>query len=395
MGNNNFQYKYSSVPSPQEIQQIGKITRQCFGISLSDWEFFLDRLGSASFRILLQEEKIIASLAVYFMGQWFNGRMVPMAGISLVSVAPEARGKGAAREILTHIISELYSLEIPISALYPATVALYRQVGYEQSGSYCRWELPTNSIQLKEHHLPIKQISLSDRRIFEPIYHQQAEVNNGNLARHFAIWSRILKPKQEEDIYAYLLGSENEPEGYIIFTQNLDKQETAIEIRDSVLLTPAAAKSLWTFLANHRSLIKNVVWKGSSFNPFTLLLPEQTAKMVKQLNWMLRIINVPLALSKRGYPQELEAELHLDIQDELIAANNGKFCLKVSQGKGEVSIGGKGDFQIDIRSLASIYTSFVSPQQQQQLGNLKTTPEALATANLIFSGDCPWMADFF
>ncbi len=97
----------------------------------------------------------------------------------------------------------------------------------------------------------------------------------------------------------------------------------------------------------------------------------------------------------RGYPLQLEAELHLDVSDNLIATNNGKFCLQVSQGRGEVSQGGKGDFKIDIRSLASLYTSFLSPRQLHSLGYLQTTPEALETATLIFAGDPPWMADFF
>ena len=385
------QYRYSFFSNAQDIQQFGEITRQCFGVSLSDWERYLNRLGAENFRILRQEDKAIAGLAIYSMGQWFGGQIAPMAGIAAVGVAPEARGKGAARELLTSTLHELHSLDIPISALYPATQALYRQVGYEQGGSYCKWELPTASIQLKERHLPMHQVSLSDSSIFEKLYNQQAQVNNGNLARNSAIWSRILEPQKEEDIYAYLIGSETSPGGYIIFTQ----KEAAIEIKDWALLNVSAAQRIWTFLADHRSTIEKVIWQGASVNPFTLLLSEQTAKITKQMNWMLRIINLPLALSLRGYPIKLEAELHLDVRDDLITANNGKFRLKVSQGQGEVSQGGKGDFKIDIRSLASLYTGFLSPQQQQCLGYLQTSSEALDTAALIFSGDRPWMADFF
>ena len=390
-----FQYEYSSFSNSQDIQQLGEITRQCFGGSPSDWEYYLNLIGAENFRILRQGEKAIAGLAILPMGQWFGGKIVPMAGIAAVGVLPEARGKGAARELLNNTIKELHSLEIPISALYPATQVLYRQVGYEQGGSLCQWELPTASIQLKERHLPMHRVGLSDRSIFENLYNQQAQVNNGNLARNSAIWSRILEPRQEEEIYAYLIGSENAPRGYIIFIQNRDKKEKAIEIRDWALLDVSAAKRLWTFLSDHRSEIVGINWRGSSVNPFTLLLPEQTAKIIRQTIWMLRIINVSLALSLRGYPLQLEAELHLDVSDNLIATNNGKFCLQVSQGRGEVSQGGKGDFKIDIRSLASLYTSFLSPRQLHSLGYLQTTPEALAIATLIFAGDRPWMADFF
>ena len=162
-------YQYSSVSNSQEIDRLGEIIRQCFGSSFSDSERYFNRIGAENFRILRQEDKTIAGLAIYHMGQWFGGKIVTMAGIAAVGVAPEARGKGAARELLTSTIQELYNSQLPISALYPATQTLYRQVGYEQGGSYCKWELATASIQLKERHLPIHRVGLSDRSIFENI----------------------------------------------------------------------------------------------------------------------------------------------------------------------------------------------------------------------------------
>ncbi len=386
-----FKYKYTSASSSQEIQQLGEIIRQCFSSSLADWERYLKRIGAENFRLLTHQDKAIAGLAIYQMGQWFGGQNVTMAGIAAVGVAPEFRGKGAASELLSQMLQELHSLEIPISTLYPATQVLYRKVGYEQGGSYCKWELPTASIQLQERDLLMQPVAISDRSIFEEIYNQQAQVNNGNLARNQAIWQQILEVSEAESIYAYLIGLASQPEGYIIFIQ--DHQE--IVMRDWALLTTSAAKRLWTFLADHRSQIDKVTWRGSAFNSWTMLLPEQTARMTEQMTWMLRIVNAPLALSQRGYPKNLEAELHLDIKDDLLTANNGKFKLQVSAGKGQVSPGGKGDFQIDIRSLAALYTGFISPQQLQLLGNLNTTSESLNTASLIFAGDQPWLADFF
>lgn len=389
------QFEYGSISSLQEIQRLGEIIRQCFGGSPNDWERYLNRIGAENFRVLRQGEKAIAGLGIYHMGQWYGGKILSIAGIAAVGVPPEDRGKGIAYELLSRAIEELYQLGIPISVLYPATQALYRKVGYEQGGSFCRWELSTASIWLQERNLSIYPVSPINYTIFEDIYNQQAQVNNGNLVRHRAIWEQVLEPPKEEAIYAYLIGSENEPEGYIIFTQNREKQESAIEIRDWAILTASAAKRLWTFLGDHRSQIGKISWRGSPFDPFLLLLPEQTAKIVDLMNWMLRIIDVPSALSKRGYPMGLEAELHLEVRDDLLAANNGKFCLCVSEGRGEVTKGGKGTFQIDIRSLASLYTGFLTPQQLRLLDRLKATQEDLETARLLFSGSHPWMADFF
>ena len=98
---------------------------------------------------------------------------------------------------------------------------------------------------------------------------------------------------------------------------------------------------------------------------------------------------------QRGYPLGIERELHLEVKDEKVLANNGKFCLQVHQGKGEVIKGGKGEFKIDIRGLSCLYSGLFTPAQLEFAGNLETTKEALLTAKLLFSDLVPWMADFF
>jgi predicted acetyltransferase len=391
----NAQLNYRTVAKAQDAQQLGTIIRQCFGSSLKDWEDYFNRLGAENWRLLRQGDRVIAGLAIYQMGQWYGGQVVPMAGIAAVGVAPEYRGQGVAKELLSRTLEELHQQGVPISALYPATQILYRKVGYEQAGSYCRWELPVTSIQMQERQLPAIELNTNDYSIFERIYERQASLENGNLARHRAIWENAIATSSEQTTYTYLLGSHDDPEGYLIFNQHRDKKETIIEIKDWVMLSANAAKRIWTFIADMRSQVDIIAWRGSSFNPFMLFLPEQTAKIAWMKIWMVRIVDVVLALEKRGYPCGVDAELHLQVQDELIAANNDKFCLKVSQGRGKVSRGGKGNFKIGIRGLASLYTSFLSPSRLQITHHLEATKDALDTATLLFSGSPPWMADFF
>lgn len=138
-----------------------------------------------------------------------------------------------------------------------------------------------------------------------------------------------MQGKQES--YAYLIGEKNQPEGYVIFTQEKGTNGLNLILKDWVLLTSDSVKHFWSFMAAHRSLASQVQWRSSPMDSTLLLLPEQTAKIKYQKRWMLRVVNVPLALSKRGYPQGIETELHLEITDDLIVANNGKFCLRVSQ----------------------------------------------------------------
>ena len=65
------------------------------------------------------------------MRQWWCGRAVPMAGVASVKVAPEDRGRGLARRLMTALLDEIAARGYPLSALYPATMPLYRSLGWE------------------------------------------------------------------------------------------------------------------------------------------------------------------------------------------------------------------------------------------------------------------------
>lgn len=388
-------FEYTTITNPEEAEKLGVILNQCFNSPPSSWQTYSDRIGLENFRIIRQGGELMGGLAIYHMGQYYGLESVPMGGIAAVGIAPEYRGTGAAIALMQHAVKELYAKGLPISVLYPATQRLYRKAGYEQGGIYCSWEIPTETIQIKDSNLPIKSVTSISHEVFKDLYHQQAKINNGNLDRNQAIWDGAIKPQTEEPVYAYLIGKETQPEGYIILAQYQEDNNNLILIKDWVVLTAAAANTLWTFLAGHRSQIKKVRWRSSPVDPLTLLLPEQTANIRNLERWMLRIIDVPNALEKRGYPLGVETELHLQVADELLPENNGKFVLKVSNGRGEVTKGGKGELHLDVRGLAPLYTGLFAPHQLQLAGKLEATETALSVATSLFAGSQPWLPDFF
>jgi predicted acetyltransferase len=145
----------------------------------------------------------------------------------------------------------------------------------------------------------------------------------------------------------------------VIFNQSSLASGYDLQIRDWVAITPAAGQRLWTFFADHRSLGQSVSWQGPSIDPCLSLLPEQTHQVEQLERWLVRVIDVPKALSLRGYPPEVEAQLHLDVMDPLLPKNTGRYILDVSQGQGAVTTGGLGELQVNIRGLAPLYTGFI------------------------------------
>ncbi|MCC5614635.1 GNAT family N-acetyltransferase [Nostoc sp. CHAB 5836] len=389
------QFQYSTLAHPQDIQQIAYILEQCFISALGGEEVYINLIGIENFRIIRGLEQLVGGLATLDMGQWWGGVRVPMTGIAAVGIAPEYRGSGAAIALMQQTLKELYARGVAISALYPAVQSLYRKVGYEQGGSWCIWEVATRNIQVREQPLPLEPVVSINHQVFHELYQQQARLTHGYLDRHPAIWERLIQPDQKETVYAYFIGIKEQPQGYIIFTQERTDDGEILWVKDWVLRTVAAAQTFWSFLANHRSQIHQVRWKSSAIDSLTLLLPEQTAKIWREFRWLLRVVDVVKALEARGYPAGIQAELHLEIQDNLLTGNNGKFILSVANGRGEVTRGGRGELQLDIRELAPLYTSLFTPYHLQVARKLDGTETAILAATQIFAGVSPWMADFF
>ena len=95
---------------------------------------WLEHSGMANLRGYRQGGRLVGGMILVPMGQWYGGRAVPMTGVAGVAVAPEARGSGVAQAMMASCVRELQQNGAPLSALYPATLSLYRGAGYEIAG---------------------------------------------------------------------------------------------------------------------------------------------------------------------------------------------------------------------------------------------------------------------
>lgn len=367
---------------------------QALNFSGVPWQPYVERIGLENLRAIRRQGRIIGGLGVYRMGQWFGGRSVPCGGVSAVGIAPEVRGQGAAKFALTSLLQELHTDGTPIASLYPSTQRLYRSVGFEQAGSRCRYRLPLSFVNRNDRELPMTPVPGDDCEPFLAIANERARRTNGNLARTPGMWQRI-RQHPDQKPYACLIGEVDDPEGYIFYRQAEEGPETRIVAADMAALTPAASRRLWTFLLDHRSIPTVVQWVGPPTEPL-LGIPQECDYVPSEvLRWMLRIVNVPAALTERGYPPDVDATLHLDIIDELLPANHGRFVLRVHDGRGEVSPGGNGDLRSEIRGLAPLYSSFLAPDALRSIGWLDGDDAAMAIAARIFAGPEPWMPEMF
>jgi predicted acetyltransferase len=374
---------------------VADIIAQAFAMAPPEGIAWVEKVGPASLRVLRDQGEVTATAVPIPMGQWFCGQRVPMAGIGGVGVAPSARGKGTATRLMRHTLQELRGLGFPLSVLYPATQPLYRRVGYELAGSRYELRVQAHGLDFTERNLRVRPVKPSDQPALQELYGRHASARQGYLDRVPYIWDRVLNPRNET-AYGFLVEGSNGVEGYLYLVRRrkVDLQQELF-LTDFVALTPAAGRRLLSFLGDHRSLAREVVWTGGPVDPLLLLLPEQTYQVKLLFHWMLRVLDVPAALESRGYPEGVSGTLHLEVEDDLFPDNSGSFILEVSGGAGRIRRGGNALMRLNVRALAPLYTGFLSPEALRSVGALAADDATVRLATTLFSGSAPALPDMF
>lgn len=383
-------------PSPTEMEALAEITATSFLVSAADIRRSLERLGSSSIRAFVEGGEVVGGLVSYRMGQWFGGRSVPAAGIALVSTAPVARGRGSATRMMRLAMAELAAEGLPLATLYPAAQSLYRRAGFERAGSRFEIRVPTTALALGDHGLSVRAARTSDDEAIAELYQRQAQGRPGFLDRSPIFWERLREPRRDPPPTGYVIERGDRIEGYCYLAPRAaasGRQE--LYLSDWATSTPQAATRLLSFLGDHGSLLDDVVWYGSANEPLLTLLAEQRYQMRLQDVWMLRILNVATALTARGYPPSLETQLELQIDDELLPANAGRYLVEISGGSARVRPGGAGLLRLHARGLAPLYTGYLSPADLCLLGLAEGPQDQLDRALAAFSGPPPTIREFF
>lgn len=382
------------IPSPEEQETFAAVVARAFGVTDTlDW---VRGLGIENNRVLFEAGELVGGLVRYQAGQWFGGNRLSMVGIAGVAVEPHRRGLGVATRLMREAVASFADEGFDLAALYPATQGVYRRAGFEQAGSRFEIRLPTTQCGFRERELEMRREGLDDRETIEALHRRHGARSPGTVDRSPPLWARIRKPRNQPEQQGYLLEGPEGAEGYCF----LAAQETAsgrneLHVSDFVVGTERAAKRLLTFFADHASLVDEVLFHGSAFDPLLAFLPEQRHRVTLTDLWMLRILDVRRALERRGYPVALSAKLELEVADEVVPANAGRFTLDLSGGRAEIRPGGSGALRIHVRGLAALYSGFLSAEDLALRGLAEGAPRDLARASAVFAGPAPAMRDFF
>ncbi|WP_110516923.1 GNAT family N-acetyltransferase [Herpetosiphon llansteffanensis] len=359
--------------------------------ALVEW---MQKRGVGLYRAFKVDGVIAAGLGILPMGQWFGGKAQPTAGITAVGVGPEWRGRNVGGQMMEAMLREQYEHDVAISTLYPATTQFYRTLGFERAGSRILYELTPALIKPKrDHGVTLRQVLATDYAPFAAIYDLWAATQTGVLERSQLMWERIMVSPRAERLRYILSDQAGQAVGYVVYEQSGQFED--IKVIDWVATTGTALDALLNFWAGHRSMVNKVVLPGAPMDSLLFRYHEQGIGYNWHLDWMLRIINAPLAIQRRGFSRWLNCEIALDLVDQRLEWNNGRWVLQVRDGVGTLERGGNGAVTLHMRDLAALYSGYLAPHDLRLAGSLQADADQLDMLAAIFASSRPWMSDMF
>ncbi len=377
----------------EDLPELAKILSWSFNFPPDDAPVWMRRAGLENVRALRRAGKIEATCVLIPHAQFFAGKSVPAMGIAGVATPAESRGTGGAVAIMRAVLRELAERGVATSNLYPASLTLYRRVGYEVAGR--RWEIKAPLAVMPRDSgggLPMREIREDERPRLEAVYREHARHVNGYLDRGPYVWKRVFEPRGER-ARAFVAG---EDEGYVVYYEKHGGTvDYSLFATDLVARTPAAARRLLGFLGNHGTLADSVTWHGAPSGALVHLLPALGCTIRMQHPWMTRIVDLPRALAARGWPPGAGGSLELEVKDDLLPGNDGRFVLTVVGGEASVERGGRGTFQLDVRALSALFSAHATARDLALAGSLHAPEDDLVRADALFACASPCLADFF
>ncbi len=402
-----------SLISGLDWDQYADLTARSFGpgdvarIRAADEPIVAADRGLAAF----DGDQLVGAALYHDLRQWWHGRPVPMAGVAGVKIAPEYRGQGIGRALMTALAQLMTERGYPLSVLYPATMTIYRSLGWEIAGHLYEAVLPARALFSLPR--PDMKAAAGIRRpgpgdaaeVLEVIgrAHENAR-DCGPITWDAATVRRWLtRPGRyaDQDRYAYLA-----PDGFLGYRWHRGHDEIFVE--RAVAASAGTTQALWAVAASNSSVAETVRARVGPSDPLWWMLREQDANIADRESWMLRLLDAPAAIAARGFPAT-DLAVPLQITDDLLAANSGRWELTVRAGAGRLSRyrtdlgasaasaaspGGRTPLALGPRGLAALYAG--TPVATLRRAGLADggSPDADAALDGAFAAN-PFMLDGF
>ena len=344
-----------------------------------------------------EDNRIVGTSAAHtFQMTVPGGTAVPTAGIAWVTVQPTHRRRGINTGMMVQQLHRIHERGEPLASLWPSESTIYGRFGYEMAAFGERWTVERQHSALA--HAPEERGRTvfvdpdEARNVFPDVYQRVCQVRPGMVWRNDVWWDDEFTGTGPTDearpvtaMFYVVYQVDGRVDGYVRY--RIDHSHRRLMILELMTATDEAHAALWRFCmgvdlldsveARNRPVDDPLLWMLA--DPGRLRRESQTAL------W-LRLVDVPAALSQRGYAGE--GKLVVEVRDSTCPWNNGRFQLDVGPDGAQCrSTPASADLSLSVADLAAGYLGTTgyrtlhraSRIQEHRSGAIRLLDEMFAT----------------
>ena len=320
-------------------------------------------IGDGRYFAAFDGPQMVAVAGFHDLRQWWHGRVVRMAGVGGVRVAPEARGRGIGTALMTELLRVIADRGYPLSVLYPATAPIYRSLGWELAGGFYQARVPTRSLAaLPSADFPAgpppalrragpgdaDQVLAVIDAVHESARHCGPATRDAGSVRRWWL--------DDENVFCYLA-----PDGFLAYGWHGGHRE--ILVQRSVAGSAETTRAIWSVVSSHASMAGRVRAVVIPDDPVGWLTREPDVEVERE-PWMLRVVDAAAAIAGRGFPAAADLAVGLQIGDAARPGNAGQWTLEIGGGQGCLRPGAarpsgpgspRGPVRLGARGCAALY----------------------------------------
>jgi predicted acetyltransferase len=343
---------------PGDRSQHHALMRQAFG-GTETFDPDAPETDPEKFVCVYLGDQMVGSVLTFDFSMTWGGRGVRCGGVSGVVVAPEARGRRAAKRMLGESFDRMDRAGQPIAALYPTTASLYRGAGFEIVGWYQRRRIPLSAIRtdladdLAWRSVPVTEDVV--RRI-----HDDMAGRHDGWFRVDPGWWEFRARRQQGDIstnrYTYVGARGGTDVAAVQYRYDKSGDFYDLEVELIAGIDGDAIGAVLGLLAGHGTTAGHVTTAlpASALGPHVPQLQRTTG--ASDWPWMLRLVDAPAAVAARGWPRSVSGSVELDVVDDSRPGNQGPHVLEIGDGQGALLRGGSGRVTVTAQDLAMLYS---------------------------------------
>jgi predicted acetyltransferase len=344
--------------------------------------------------------ELVARMVDREYDSWFGGVAVPTSGIAGVTVAAEHRGQGALGPLFAETLRYARSRGALISTLFPTAPGIYRRFGYELVADYVTVEVPTQSLASVTRPVSVttRRATADDFDQIRSIYDAWASGQNGPLTRRGVSFTATA----DDYIAAFTgvtvaVGADGSLCGFVSWDRGRGYGEGfSIQVSDLLATRPEAYRALLRTIGSFASVTPTTKIDTSGDDLIRLFLPSLHWRVVHSSPYMLKILDVPGALSVRRYAAGLHASLRFTLAGDVLADLDGAYQLVVESGTAQCRSVEHADRNLSSRGLALLYAGAQSCANLRAAGHLSGgDPAEDVEWDTLFGGRQLHIRDYF